>query len=417
MAPPAPYVSRPYAVARQAAEAIAELLTPHTGAYYEIWQGEQKVYSSEEEIEPIYGRTYLPRKFKIAVAVEGDNSVDLYTQDLGVVPVFNERQKLLGYNLSAGGGLGMTHAKPETFPRKADHLGFVDPEEMLAAVKAVVLVQRDFGERYNRRHARLKYLIHDRGLEWFRAKVEEYLGKPLKPWRPLAPWRFEDYLGWHEQGDGRWFLGLWIENGRIRDAGGLRLKSALREIVERFRCDLHFTPTQNVLLVGLLPAQREEIDRILQAAGVRSAAEIANAERYMMACPALPTCGLALTEAERALPGLVAEIGSALAALGLQEEKITLRMTGCPNGCARPYMGEIGFVGSGPNAYNVHLGGNLGATRLNFLYKERVRREDILSVLGPLFVRFKAERRADEGFGDFCLRECQPVAPADGAAH
>jgi sulfite reductase (ferredoxin) len=405
MAPPAPFTAKPYAVARQTAEQIAELLTPHTGAYFEVWQADEKVFSSQEEFEPIYGKTYLPRKFKIAVAVEGDNSVDIYTQDLGVVPIFNIHQKLTGFNLTVGGGLGTTHANPATFPRKADHLGFVTPEDLLAAVKAVVLVQRDFGDRYNRRHARLKYLIHDQGIDWFRSKVEEYLGKPLQPWFPLKPWVFEDYLGWHPQGDGRYFLGLWIENGRIKDEGTFRLKTALREIVERYQCDLLFTPTQNVLLTGILAEQRQGIDTLLATHGVRTAEAISNAERYSMACPAWPTCGLAVTESERALPGVVDEIGAKLAELGLSDEAITIRMTGCPNGCARPYMGEIGFVGSGTNAYNVYLGGNLAATRLNWVFREKVKREEILPVLGPIFEAFKQERSSGESFGDFCLRK------------
>ncbi|MBW4696774.1 MAG: NADPH-dependent assimilatory sulfite reductase hemoprotein subunit [Aphanocapsa lilacina HA4352-LM1] len=405
MAPPAPFTARPYTVAREAAAAIADLLTPRTGAYFEVWQDEALVHSGEPEVEPIYGKTYLPRKFKIAVAVEGDNSVDIYTQDLGVIPVFEDGERLLGYNLTVGGGLGMTHAKPETFPRQADHLGFVPSEDMLEAVKAVVLVQRDYGDRYNRRHARLKYLIHDRGLDWFRTQVETYLGKPLQPWRALAPWVFCDYLGWHPQGDGRYCLGIWIENGRIKDAGDFQLKSALREIVERYGVDLILTPTQNVLLVDIAPEARAPIDAILQSAGVRPVQAISNAERYAMACPAWPTCGLALTESERALPGIIAEIEAQLTELDLADEQISIRMTGCPNGCARPYMGEIGFVGSAPGAYNLYLGGNLASTRLNWIFRERVRREDILAVLGPLFSYFKCERAPGESFGDFCLRK------------
>ncbi|MBC8123023.1 MAG: NADPH-dependent assimilatory sulfite reductase hemoprotein subunit [Gemmatimonadaceae bacterium] len=403
MAPPAPFTSRPYTIAREASVRLAELLTPHTGAYYEIWQDEQKVFTSEAEVEPIYGKTYLPRKFKIAVAVPGDNSVDIYTNDLGVVPVFDD-EELLGYNLAAGGGLGVTHAKPETFPRLADHLGFVLPEDLLDAARAVVLVQRDFGERYNRRHARLKYLIHDRGLDWFRGKVEEYLGKPLEPWRELPVWGFQDYLGWHPQGDGKLFLGIYIENGRIKDDGTFRLKTALRQIVERFSPDLYLSPNHNALLVDILPEQQAPIDAILRDCGVRSIGEVSNAERYAMACPALPTCGLALTESERALPGIIDEIGTRLQELGLQDEKITVRMTGCPNGCARPYAGEIGFVGSGVNAYNLYLGGNLSSTRLNVLYQERVKREEIMGILGPLFAYFKQNRQGTESFGDFCLR-------------
>lgn len=405
MAPPAPFTSKPYVLAREASVRLAELLTPHTGAYFEIWQDEQKVFTSEAEVEPIYGKTYLPRKFKIAVAVPGDNSVDIYTNDLGVVPVFDEREELLGYNLTVGGGLGMTHAKPETFPRLADHLGFVLPEDMLDAARAVVLVQRDFGERYNRRHARLKYLIHDRGLDWFRGKVEEYLGKPLESWRELPVWGFEDYLGWHPQGDGKLFLGIYIENGRIKDEGTFRLKTALRQIVERFRLDLYLSPNHNALLVDILPEQQAAIDAILRDCGIRSIGEVSNAERYAMACPALPTCGLALTESERAMPGIIDEIGARLKELGLQAEKITVRMTGCPNGCARPYAGEIGFVGSGVDAYNLYLGGNLSSTRLNVLYQERVKRAEIMSILGPLFAYFKQSRQGTESFGDFCLRK------------
>lgn len=405
MAPPAPFTSRSYVIARQTAQQIDELLTPHTGAYYEIWQDDEKVFSSSEEVEPIYGKTYMPRKFKIAVAVSGDNSVDIYTNDLGVIPVLNKHEKLIGYNLTCGGGLAMTHAKPETFPRAADHLGFVLPEDMLAAVRAVVLVQRDFSDRYNRRHARLKYLIHDRGLEWFRTKVEEYLGKPLQPWHELPPWEFKDYLGWHPQGDGKFFLGISIQNGRIKDDGTFRLKSALRQIVDLFRLDLFLTPNQNVLLVGILPEQRLPIEEVLRSYGVRPIDQVSNAERYSMACPAMPTCGLALTESERALPGIIDEILAKLTELGLQDEKISIRMTGCPNGCARPYMGEIGFVGSGTDAYNLYLGGNLSSTRLNQLYQDRVKRDEILTILGPLFAYFKQARLPGESFGDFCLRK------------
>lgn len=404
MAPAAPFASLPYVAAREAAVQIAELLTPRTGAYVEVWQGEEKLFTDEPEVEPIYGKTYMPRKFKIAVAVEGDNSVDLYTQDLGLVPLF-EGERLVGYNLTVGGGLGMTHANPETFPRRADHLGFVLPEDMLDAVKAIVLVQRDFGDRYNRRHARLKYLIHDRGLEWFRDQVEKYLGKALLPWRPVASWRYEDYLGWHPQGDGRYFLGLWIENGRILDREGLYLKSALRQIVERFGLHLIFTPTQNLLIVDVLPDQREAIDGILQRAGIETADNIVPSHRYAMACPALPTCSLALTESERVLPSIVEELTAHLRQLELADTPISIRMTGCPNGCARPYMGEIGFVGSAPGAYHLFLGGNFESTRLNWLFRERVKREEIAALLAPLFAYFKDERLPGESFGDFCARK------------
>jgi sulfite reductase (ferredoxin) len=412
MAPAAPYAAKPYRIAREAAHAIAELLTPRTAGYYEIWQDGELVHTTEASEDPLYRDVYLPRKFKVAVAVPGDNSVDVLTNDIGVVPVLSEVDVLIGYDLYAGGGLGTTHRKPDTFPRLADELGFVEPADLLPFVRAIVEVQRDNGDRVNRKHARLKYTISDHGLDWFRNEVERYAGRKLAAFRPLPAWEFRDYLGWHEQGDGRLFLGISVQNGRILDDEGLRLKTALREIVGRYDVDLVLTPQQNVLLVDVPRTARGSIDAILAEHGVRQVESISLIERYAMACPALPTCGLALAEAERTLPAIVDELEAKIAALGLANEALSIRMTGCPNGCARPYMGEIGIVGVSADRYNVYLGGNLAQTRLNRLFREMVAGADLTGVVGTLLEAFARERNAGESFGDYCTRTAFAVAVA-----
>jgi len=415
MAPAAPFAAPAYRVARETAHAIADLLTPQTGAYVEIWVDDERVATSEPEVEPIYGTTYLPRKFKVAVAAPGDNSVDIFTNDIGVVPLLGDNGTPLGFDLYVGGGLGMTHRKPQTYPRLASEFGFVAPDRLLSAVKAIVEVQRDYGDRTNRKHARLKYTIDDRGLDWFRAEVERQAGFALEPFRSLPAWEFRDYLGWHEQGDGRLFLGLSVENGRVRDGDGAQLKSALRLIVERFGLDLVLTPNHNILLVGIPREERGAIDGILASAAVRPVEAIAPIERFAMACPALPTCGQALTEAERVLPSLVDRLEGRLRELGLQDEPITLRMTGCPNGCARPYMGEIGIVGVSADRYNLYLGGNLESTRLNRLHRELVPFAELGPAIDDVLVAFRRERRDGERFGDYCRRTAE-ASPAIATA-
>jgi len=404
MAPAAPFATKPYTIAREAAHAIAELLTPRTAGYVEIWQDGELVNPSEAEADPLYKDVYLPRKFKIATAVAGDNSVDIYTNDIGIVPVLSTVDVLLGYDLYVGGGLGMTHRKPETFPRLADEVAFVEPADLLPVVRAIVEVQRDYGDRTNRKHARLKYTIADRGLAWFRREVETYAGKALAPFRPLPAWELRDYLGWHEQGDGRLFLGINVENGRIKDGAGLALKAALHAIVSRFDLDLVLTPQHNVLIVDIPRDARDAIAAILSERGVRPIETISLLERHAMACPALPTCGLALAEAERMLPALVDTLEVRLAELGLADEPISIRMTGCPNGCARPYMSEIGLVGVSADRYNLHLGGNTESTRLNRVYRELVPGAEVAGALDELFVAFKHEREPGERFGAFCER-------------
>ncbi len=405
MAPPAPLVE--YQLVEQYAQAISDALVPKTGAYYEIWLDGEKIHQHTTltpEHEPLYGDTYLPRKFKTAITVPGDNSVDLLTNDLGFVLLTAENGTVKGFNVTVGGGMGMTHNAEETFPRLADPLGFILPEDLIPTAQAVVRIERDYGNRLNRKQARLKYIIHERGLDWFRQQVEKHLGKPLQPWHELPAWEYRDYLGWHEQGDGQWFLGISIASGRIKDSGSVRLKSALKLIVQQFNLALRITAQQNVLLINIAADQRAAIDHILHEHGVRPVAVVSTIERYSLACPALPTCSLALTESERYLPTLIHELDQLLISVGLATEKIALRMTGCPNGCTRPYMGEIGLVGSAHESYHLFLGGNLESTRLNQLFRERVHRDQIAAVLKPLLILFKQERKPTEGFGDFCDR-------------
>lgn len=404
MASPFPFASPAYRASREAAVAIADLLTPHATAYFEVWQDGEKAHSSKDVDEPIYGKAFMPRKFKVAVATPGDNSVDLYTNDLGVVPVLDANGTVTAFNLAVGGGLGMTHGKKNTYPRLADEFGSVPPERLLDAVRAVVLVQRDNGDRKDRKHARMKYLIDDRGLTWFREAVEAQAGFKLDPWQPLPAWTLPAYSGWHEQGDGRWFFALDVLSGRIRDDGTVRTKSALREIAAAGH-DLVATPIQNVIVVNVPDAERARVNEILTRHGVVEAGGLDAFSLLALACPALPTCGLSLAESERVLPTLLEDLRASWEASGLGDDGIpTLRMTGCPNGCARPYMGEIGVVGVSLDRYNVYLGGNPESTRLNVLFREKVPLREIAPALQPVFASFKMQRGPAESFGNFCVR-------------
>jgi sulfite reductase (ferredoxin) len=425
MAPPAPYKNRPeYQYAWEYANNIADLLRPQTGAYYEIWLDGEKVISGEEDPavkaarqrngngtiladpeEPIYGTQYMPRKFKCAVTVPGDNSVDLYSQDVSLVVITNSKGELEGFNVFAGGGLGRTHNKEETFPRLADPIGYVDKEDVYYLLKAIVATQRDYGDRTNRRHARMKYLIEDWGLERFAAKVEEYFGKAIAPFKPLPPFKYEDFLGWQEQGDGKLFLGISIENGRIKDEGDWQLRTALREIVKKYDLPMLVTPHQNAILYDIDPAKKSPIQKLLKKYGVEvNPKAIAPLVRYSMACPAMPTCGLAITESERVIPGILERIRLLLNKLGLEKECFVIRMTGCPNGCARPYLAELGFVGSFPEQYQIWLGGSPDQTRLAKTYTDKLHINDLESFFEPIFVYFKNSRQGKESFGDFCDR-------------
>ncbi len=424
MAPPAPFRNRTdYQYAYEYSHTIADLLTPQTGAYYEIWLDGEKFISAEENPEvvaarqkngtgtivhdnpePIYGTHYMPRKFKISVTVPGDNSVDLYSQDVSLVVLTNEQGELEGFNVFAGGGLGRTHNKEETFPRLADEIGYVAKDDVYSLVKAIVATQRDYGDRTDRRHARMKYLIEDWGVDRFRAKVEEYFGQSIEPFKPLPEFKYLDFLGWHEQGDGKLFVGISVENGRVKNEGAFQLKTALREIVETYRLPMLVTPSQNLILYEIEPAQKSEIQQILTRCGIKREDEIDTLLRYSMACPALPTCGLATAESERVIPSILERIRALLIKAGLPDESFIIRMTGCPNGCARPYLAELGFVGNGPDTYQMWLGACPNQTRLSRAYVEKLHIDDLEIFLEPLFVYFKQSRTDGESFGDFCDR-------------
>lgn len=424
MAPPAPYRNRPeYEYAHKYANNIADLLTPQAGAYYEIWLDGEKAVTGEEDPEvvaarkrningsniedspePIYGTYYLPRKFKICVTVPGDNSVDLFSQDVALVVITNDQGELEGFNVYAGGGLGRTHGKEETFPRLADPIGYVDKADVYDVVKAIVATQRDYGDRSDRRHSRMKYLVEEWGVEKFRAKVEEYFGKAIQPSRPLPEFEFKNYLGWHAQGDGKLFYGISIQNGRIKDDSGFRLKTALRKIVSKFNLPMLLTPSQNVLLYDIKPEDRQRINRLLREHGVERPDTIDPLVRDAMACPALPTCGLATAESERVSLPVLTRIRLLLDKVGLPNESFIVRMTGCPNGCARPYLAELAFVGNGPNTYQVWMGAAPNQTRLAKVFIEKMNMDDLETVFEPVFVLFKKERKPGESFGDFCDR-------------
>lgn len=422
MASPAPYARADYQLVREAARTISEHLLPKTHAYAELWLDGDEM--GKEELgrvgpqaetplddEPIYGKTYLPRKFKTCVAVAGDNSVDLFTHDLGVVPVFDGSVHA-GWNVYVGGGLGRTHKKPETFPRLADALGFVAVDDLLRTAEGVVVVQRDNGDRTNRRHARLKYLIHDRGIDWFRDQVAAQTGVAISAPRDIAWERGDDLFGWHEQGDGRWFHGLRILNGRVADfpeEGAPQWRSALRAIATELGTSIRITPNQNAYLLDVESEQRFRIDQILQDHRIVPGNAIRGLRRVAMACPALPTCGLAVTEAERALPGVLDSLQSVFDEVGLGDSTPSVRMTGCPNGCSRPYVAEIGLVGDAVDRYQVWLGGDGTGTRIGTVVAERVHKDDLPEMLRPLLERYRAERHEGEPLGDFIARQEGPV--------
>jgi sulfite reductase (ferredoxin) len=388
------------------ARLLSRELLPTSGAYQEIWV-DGAPWSEDQgkgdATDALYGERYLPRKFKIGMAVPEDNTIDVLTNDLGIVALC-EQGELVGYNFFLGGGHGATHNKPETYPRMATAVCFVEPADLVEATKAVVRLHRDWGDRGNRRHARIKYVIAERGEEWARERLSEDLGKTLEPCRPMRRFEVPDHLGWHEQGDGRLYLGLPVSSGRIIDEDRTKLRTALREIVALYGVDPILMPSQDIILSEIDPEDRAAIEKTLRAYGLRFGADMVPAERWALACPALPTCGLALTEAERVRDLLVAEIVERMARWGVEDERLSIRITGCPNGCARPYSGDIGIVGRIPGFYSIYVGGDFEGTRLNEVVAERIRLGEVADVLDPLFALYAASRRDGEGFGDFCHR-------------
>ncbi|PWG61061.1 NADPH-dependent assimilatory sulfite reductase hemoprotein subunit [Sediminicurvatus halobius] len=399
-----PHESRLHAEVQRHAQAVSDHLLPRTGAYREIWLDGERV-DPDAEAEPIYGPTYLPRKFKIGYAVPPVNDVDVYSQDLGFIAIRDEDGGLAGFNVLIGGGMGRTENETSTFPRLSDVIGFCAREQMVAVAEAVVTTQRDYGNREDRKRARLKYTLEDYGTEWFRGAMERRMGFALGEPRPYHFEHNGDRYGWTRGEDGRWHYTLFIENGRIRDReDGLHLRSALREIARVHKGEFQLTPNQNLTIVGVPARSRKRIERLLEAHGVLAPEHRSALRLNSMACVAFPTCGLAMAESERYLPDLVTKIEGLAETAGIAEQPIVIRMTGCPNGCARPYLAEIGFTGRAPGKYNMYLGGGFHGQRLNKPYLENIDEARILSELEGMFRRYAAERDAGEPFGDFVIR-------------
>lgn len=406
---PAPMKDEVHLAMQSLAKQLAEHFKPKTTGYREIWltddQGES--HSAESFVpveEPIYGKYYLPRKFKMAITLPEDNCVDIYANDLGFLVVV-ENDKIIGYNILVGGSMGRKPANKETFAAIAKRMCFITPEQVFPVAEAIVKVQRDFGNRADRQQARMKYLIHKWGLPAFKAKVEEYYGGPLADPHPTDVTGVDEHLGWHEQGDGKLFLGLNIEAGRVQDHGTVRSKSGLRAIVSKYKTPVRVTAIDGVLLCDIDPKDKADINAMVREYGMVEAEQLSPLRKLAIACVGLPTCGLSVSESERFLPDLLEKIEAELAVHGLENERFTIHMTGCPNGCARPYTPDLGIVGKAVNRYTLFVGGNTAGTRMNFMCRDMVPSEDIVPTLSPLFAFFKAERNDGESFGDFCFRQ------------
>jgi sulfite reductase (NADPH) hemoprotein beta-component len=406
MCNPNPYQSEAHAIALKLARDLSEHLSPRTRAYHEIWLDDEKVYDGSEAVaeeeEPIYGKYYLPRKFKIVVAVPPSNDVDVFAHDLGYIAIV-EKGDVVGYNLTLGGGMGMTHGELDTFPRTADLMGFCTPDQAVDVAEKVVLVQRDFGNRTIRKRARLKYTIEDRGLDWFRQEVERRLGYRLQEPRPFAFDGTGDRYGWVEDHEGNWHYTLFVQNGRVRNTPDRPMKTGLRKIAEIHDGDFRLTANQNLIIARVRPEAKADIEQLMHSHGLLN--DHTGLRLNSMACVALPTCGLALAESERYLPDLVTALDDAVEKAGLRDDEIVIRMTGCPNGCARPYLAEIGLVGRGPGVYNLYLGAAFDGSRLNKLFCKDIGHDEIIAVLSRLIHAYARERLPGERFGDFAIRQ------------
>lgn len=398
---PNPMVSALHAEIYGWAQRISEHLLPRTRAYHQIWLDGEQVAGTEDQ-EPIYGETYLPRKFKTAIAVPPHNDVDVYANDLGFIAIA-DGERLLGFNVVVGGGMGMTHGDRATFPRLASDLGFITPDATLALAEAVVTTQRDFGDRSNRSQARLKYTIERMGLAAFREEVERRAGQPLAPSRPVAFTDHGDRYGWVEGEDGRWHLTLYIQSGRISDAPGHTPMTGLREIARIHQGDLRITANQNLIIAGVPTRQKEKIEALARDHGLLADGH-SPLRRQAISCVALPTCPLAMAEAERVFPDLIGQIETLAERHGLAGQDLVVRLTGCPNGCARPFLAEIGLVGKAPGRYQLLLGGDGSGTRLNRVWRDNLTQADIIEVLDSLFADYADRRAPDERFGDFLVR-------------
>jgi sulfite reductase (NADPH) hemoprotein beta-component len=402
MCNPNPHQSRLHAEAYEYARRISEHLTPRTTAYHEIWLDEELLSSSRQDEEPIYGKRYLPRKFKIAVAIPPSNDVDLFANDLGFIAIA-ENDHLLGFNVTVGGGLSMTHGEPETYPRLADLIGYCPKNKTLQVAEEIVKIQRDFGDRSHRKHARFKYTIEDRGIDWLKFELNRRLGWNLEPPRPFVFEHSGDRYGWVEGTNDTWHYTLFIQNGRILDTGVYPMMTGLREIAEVHDGDFRLTANQNLIIGQVSSKRKPVIDALLEKH------RLANGHQTVlrlnsMACVAFPTCGLAMAESERYFPSLIDKLDVIVKQAGLEDDPILLRMTGCPNGCARSVLGEIGFIGKAPGKYNLYLGAGFYGQRLNKLYRENINEEQILAELAPILQRYARERKPGQRFGDFVIK-------------
>ena len=408
---PAKRVGPVYDEMKRLTDEVLKALAPRTPAYHELWVSDpesgEKVLAGGgqgDEIEPLYGAHYLPRKFKVGIALPEDNCIDLYANDLGFLAVVRDGQ-VIGYNVSVGGSMGVTPAAKKTFPALAERMAFVTPDQAVDVAKAVVAVQRDYGNREDRKVARLKYLIANWGVEKFREMVEEYYGQPLADCTEDEVHEFDDHMGWQPQGDGKWSYGLNIENGRLYDDENHQVKAALRAVCEEFRPGIRLTAHQSIIFTDIEESDKERLVELIQKHNTPTTEQTSEVRRWSIACVALPTCGLAITESERRLPGIIDSIEQPLAKLGLDKERFTLRMTGCPNGCARPYNADIALVGKAKDKYTLFVGGGWLGTRLGYIYKDLVPDSTVTDELVGIFAAYKANRdSANESLGDFCAR-------------
>ncbi|WP_345773104.1 NADPH-dependent assimilatory sulfite reductase hemoprotein subunit [Mammaliicoccus sp. H-M34] len=403
MCNPNPYQSGVHKEVDKLATDISDHLSPQTGAYHEIWLDDEKIVDTKEEVEPMYGKTYLPRKFKIGIAVPPSNDIDVYSQDIGLISIIEDDQ-LVGFNVTVGGGMGMKHGNTKTYPQVGRLLGYFPKEEAIDVCEKLLTIQRDHGNREDRTNARFKYTVDRLGVDWIREELNTRLGWEIEEPRPFDFKHNGDRYGWTE-GSGKWHFTLFIQNGRVKDTQDYKLKTALREIAEIHTGDFRLTPNQNLIIANVAKSKKAQIQKIIDKYGITDGENYTGLRRNSMACVAFPTCGLAMAESERYLPTLINKIEGLLDEAGLNEEEITIRMTGCPNGCARPGLAEIAFIGKAPGKYNMYLGGGFSGDRLNKLYKENIGEDEILESLRPIIIQYGKEKNDGEHFGDFVIRK------------